>query len=318
VRPLPLLAAGLLAVAAGCGSGGGGDSQAATSSPPSGATTVPAPPPVSGPTLAAAGDIACPAGLRRTSTQCRQADTANVLAQLRSDVVAPLGDIQYDRGSLGDWRTGSFVPTWGRFKSRMRPAIGNHEYASGAPDGYRGFFGARAGPRGKYWYSYDLGSWHVVVLNSNCSIVGCRAGGAQERWLRADLSRHRTACTLAYWHHPRFSSGLHGNDRTVAPLWRALQDAGADLVLSGHDHIYERFSPQTSTGAASAKGMAEFVVGTGGRNNYPIIRVKPHSQVRRSFVYGILELTLGEGRYGWRFVPVKGLTFTDRGVARCH
>jgi 3',5'-cyclic AMP phosphodiesterase CpdA len=313
MRCLAALATGLLALAAGCGSGGSGDSQASTR-----ASTTPAPPPVSGPTLAAAGDIACPPGGQRTSTQCRQADTAKVLASLNADVVAPLGDLQYDFGTLREWRTGGFAPTWGTFKSRMRPAVGNHEYGSGPPAGYMRFFGSRVGPPGKYWYSYELGSWHVVVLNSNCSIVGCGAGGAQDRWLRADLARHRTTCTLAYWHHPRFSSGLHGNDSSLAPLWRTLERAGADLVLSGHDHSYERFGPQTSTGRASGNGIVEFVVGTGGRNNYPIFGAKPNSRVRRSFVFGVLELTLGTGQYGWRFVPVKGLSFTDRGVGRCH
>jgi len=136
--------------------------------------------------------------------------------------------------------------------------------------------------------------------------------------LRADLARHRADCTLAYWHHPRFSSGLHGNDASVAPLWATLQRAGADVVLSGHDHSYERFGPQTSTGRASPNGIVEFVVGTGGRNNYPIIRKRPNSRVRRTFVFGVLELTLGEGEYAWRFVPVGGLTFTDSGSARCH
>jgi len=257
--------------------------------------------------------------MRRGVTQCRQGDTARVIGSLDPDIVAPLGDIQYDSGSVREWRTGPFAPTWGRFKSRMRPAIGNHEYATGSSAGYFGFFGSIAGKRGNYWYSYDLGSWHVVVLNANCTIVGCRAGSPQERWLRADLARHRTDCTLAYWHQPRFSSGLHGSDAKLAPLWLTLQRAGADVVLSGHDHSYERFGPQTSTGRASARGgIVQFVVGTGGRNNYPIIRKRPNSRVRRSFVFGVLELTLGEGNYAWRFVPVAGMTFTDRGSARCH
>ena len=313
IVPAAVLAV-LVGVAVGCGSGSGGASQAAVSVPSLPARAAG----VSGPTLAAAGDIACPGGRRRTLTECRQGDTARVIERLDPDVVAPLGDIQYDRGSLRDWRTGTYRSTWGRFKSRTRPAVGNHEYATGSTAGYAGYFGSRAGPRAKYWYSYNLGSWHVVVLNSNCTIVGCRSGSAQERWLRADLARHRADCTLAYWHHPRFSSGLHGNDDSVAPLWRTLEHAGADVVLSGHDHSYERFGPQTSTGRASPNGIVQFVVGTGGRNNYPIIRKRPNSRVRRTFVFGVLELTLGEGEYAWRFVPVGGLTFTDSGSARCH
>jgi acid phosphatase type 7 len=313
---LALLAAGL-ALLAGAGACGSEDGEATFSMP------TPSPPAreaqLEGPTIAAAGDIACPRGLRRTTTRCRQGDTANVIRRLDPDVVAPLGDIQYNRGTSREYRTGSFAPTWGRFRSRSRPAIGNHEYGSGGGTaGYRGYWGARAGPAGRYWYSYDLGSWHVVVLNSNCRFVGCRAGGAQERWLRADLARHQTECTLAYWHHPRFSSGLHGSDPTVAPLWRTLERAGADVVLSGHDHSYERFGPQTSTGRASRNGMVQFVAGTGGVNNYPIIRRRPNSRVRRAFVFGVLELTLGEGSYAWRFVPVPGLTFSDRGVAQCR
>jgi hypothetical protein len=309
-----LLLAGLVFLAVACGSGSDGASQAAVSVPSLPAQAAG----VTGPTLAAAGDIACPAGQRRTSTQCRQGDTAKVLERLQPDVVAPLGDLQYDSGSPRDWRTGTFASTWGDFKSRLRPAVGNHEYATGSSAGYAGYFGSRAGPRTKYWYSYDLGSWHVVVLNANCTIVGCGAGSAQQRWLRTDLARHRTDCTLAYWHQPRFSSGLHGNDPKVAPLWATLQRAGADVVLSGHDHSYERFRAQTSTGRASTNGMVEFVVGTGGRNNYPIIRRRPNSVVRRSFVFGVLELTLGEREYAWRFVPVGGLTFTDRGSGRCR
>jgi len=307
--------AAALALLAACGS----DTQGDGSSP---ASAAPAPPAraagVAGPTLVAAGDIACPPGLRRTATRCRHADTARLIGRLDPDVVAPLGDIQYDRGELRNFRR-AYGPTWGRFRSRTRPAPGNHEYATPRAAGYFAYFGARAGPRGRGWYSYELGSWHVVVLNSVCSKVGCRAGSAQERWLRADLARHRTDCTLAYMHHPRFSSGLHGSDATVIPLWRTLQRGGADVVLSGHDHSYERFGPQTADGRASTRdGIVQFVVGTGGVNNYPIIRRRPHSRVRRSFVFGVLELTLGDGAYAWRFVPEPRFTFRDAGTARCR
>ncbi len=302
----------LAALSAGCGSSGGDGSAATAAEPP------PARGAVTGPVLAAAGDIACPIGVRVTNTQCRQGATAKVLEQLDPDVVAPLGDLQYDRGSFTEWRTGAFRPTWGQLKSRMRPAVGNHEYASGSSAPYARYFGSRAGPRGKYWYSYDLGTWHVVVLNANCTVVGCGSGSAQQRWLKADLAAHPARCTLAYWHQPRFSSGLHGNNPNTAPLWLTLQRAGAEVVLSGHDHSYERFAPQTSTGHASKTGIVQFVVGTGGRNNYPTLSRRPNSLVRRSFVFGVLKLTLGEGEYAWRFEPIKGLTFSDRGSARCH
>jgi 3',5'-cyclic AMP phosphodiesterase CpdA len=312
-RAATALSTALLLALAACGDEGtqGDGSRPAAAAPPPRAAGV------TGPTLVAAGDIACPPGLSATRTRCRQAATADVIERLDPDVVAPLGDLQYDKGELANFRR-VYAPAWGRFRARSRPAAGNHEYATPGAAGYFSYFGARAGARGRGWYSYDLGDWHVVVLNSNCSKVGCRAGSAQERWLRADLARHRADCTLAYWHHPRFSSGLHGNDATVIPLWRALERAGADVVLSGHDHSYERFGPQTATGRASHSGMVQFVAGTGGVNNYPVVRRRPNSRVRRSFVFGVLELTLGDGAYGWRFVGVPGLTFADRGSARCR
>ncbi len=296
---------------AACGGGATQGSTPAAAAPPRAAG-------VTGPTLVAAGDIACAPGLQRTATSCRHAETADVIGRLDPDVVAPLGDLQYEKGELANFRR-SYGPTWGRFKSRTRPAVGNHEWVTPGAPGYFDYFGRRAGPRGRGWYSYDLGAWHVVVLNSNCSKVGCGPRSAQGRWLRADLARHPAPCTLAYMHHPRFSSGLHGDDPTIAPLWRTLERAGADVILGGHDHSYERFGRQTASGRASSRaGMVQFVVGTGGVNNYPIVRRKPNSRVRRSFVFGVLELTLGPRAYGWRFVSVPGLTFTDRGSARCR
>jgi 3',5'-cyclic AMP phosphodiesterase CpdA len=316
VRPALAAAAllALLVVAAACGDDRARGQSGTTTTQ---ASTPPPPPGITGPTLAAAGDIACPPSMSPSRAGCRQADTAAVVRGLDPDVVAALGDLQYDRGELSNFRR-AYDPTWGRFKARTRPAPGNHEYATPGGAGYFTYWGSRAGRRGRGWYSYDVGTWHVVVLNSNCSKVGCAPGSVQERWLRADLRAHPARCTLAYWHHPRFSSGLHGNDSSVAPLWRALYDARADVILNGHDHSYERFAQQTPTAHASTNGIVEFVVGTGGVNNYPIVRRRPNSVIRRSFVFGVLELTLGEGEYGWRFVSVPGLTFTDGGTARCH
>ncbi|HEX7290817.1 MAG TPA: metallophosphoesterase [Conexibacter sp.] len=306
-----LLALGLANAASGCGDGAA-------------ATTTPAPRPaaaaharVSGPTLVAAGDVACAPGQPRSRVACHQLDTAALIARLKPDVVAALGDLQYETGSLADFQA-SFDRTWGRFRARMRPAVGNHEYGTTDAAGYFAYFGARAGRPGEGWYSYALGRWHVVVLNSNCDVVGCGAGSRQQRWLRADLAAHPTRCTLAYWHHPRFSSGLHGSDDALAPLWRTLQRGGADVALAGHDHDYERFAPQDADGRLDrAHGIVQLVVGTGGKSHYPILLPQRASRAHAS-VFGVLRLTLGRGAYRWRFVAEPGVGFRDAGTARCH
>jgi hypothetical protein len=270
-----------------------------------------------GPTLAVAGDVACAPGERRTRFACHQLDTAALVARLRPDVVAALGDLQYEAGSLADFE-GSFDKTWGRFRKRMRPAVGNHEYGTPGAAGYFAYFGERAGAPGKGWYSYTLGSWHVVVLNANCDLVGCGPRSPQQRWLAADLAAHPARCTLAYWHQPRFSSGLHGSDDALAPLWRTLQRGGADVALSGHDHDYERFAPQDADGRLDRKhGIVQFVVGTGGKSHYPLLLADRGSRAHAS-VFGVLALTLGQGAYRWRFVAEPGVGFHDRGAARCR
>ncbi len=198
--------------------------------------------------------------------------------------------------------------------------VGNHEYGTRDAAGYFSYFGGAAGDPAEGWYSYDLGSWHLIALNSECSHVGgCGAGSAQERWLRADLAAHRTACTLAYWHEPRFSSGQHGDRASYDAFWRDLYDAGAEIVLNGHDHDYERFAPQNPDGRLDlARGIREFVVGTGGASHYHFKKVKPNSEVRGTDTFGVLLLRLGSERYQWQFVPGAGKDLTDSGTGLCH
>jgi hypothetical protein len=233
--------------------------------------------------------------------------------------IALLGDNAYPNGSAADYAH-CFDPSWRGLRGRLRPVPGNHDYQTANATGYFSYFGAAAGTPyqpwpgtpGQGWYSYNVGSWHVVALNSECDAVGgCGPGSPQLVWLVADLAAHPVACTLAYWHHPRFSSGPHGDDLQTDPLWRALAAAGADIVLTGHDHDYERFAP--------IDAIRSFVVGTGGRSLYawpgaPIA----NSQVRANDTYGLLELQLGTGSYTWRFVRAAGGSFTDSGSGTCH
>jgi hypothetical protein len=261
--------------------------------------------------LLAAGDIAgCNTG----------GDTATAaLLAASGGQIATLGDNVYPNGTPEQF-AGCYGPTWGVFKGRTRPAVGNHEYATAGANGYYRYFGPAAGPPGKGWYSYNLGAWHVVVLNSNCSKIACGNGSEQERWLRADLAAHGQQCTLAYWHHPRFSSdSRHGTNAAVKPFWDALYEYGADLVLSGHAHVYERFERQDPAGRADpAYGIRQIIVGTGGRSHYGFKGVKANSEVRNAETYGVLRLTLKQGSYGWRFLPEVGKTFTDAGTTACH
>lgn len=270
-----------------------------------------APLPEGDPVLVAAGDIAS------CSSDGDEA-TARLLDGI-AGTVATLGDHVYDRGTAAEYAD-CYDPTWGRHKARTRPVPGNHDYGTPGAAGYFGYFGDAAGAAGRGWYSYDLGAWHVLALNSNCDAVGgCGAGSRQERWLRADLAAHPMACTLAYWHHPRFSSGAHGDDEETGPLWQALHDAGADVVLNGHDHDYERFAPQDPQGRADPdRGIVEFVVGTGGKELRGFGAARPHSEVRDHEAHGVLKLTLRPTGYDWAFVPIADHTFRDAGSAPCH
>jgi hypothetical protein len=262
--------------------------------------------------LVGAGDIA----------DCRDLSgaeaTAKLLEQIPGTVMA-VGDLAYPDGSRENFEC--YKRTWGRVKARTRPAPGNHEFHAAGATPYFEYFGAAAGELHKGYYSYDLGTWHIVVLNSECADVGgCQAGSRQEKWLRADLAAHPAACTLAYWHRPLFSSGsAHGNDLSVKPLWQALYDAHADVVVSGHDHDYERFAPQNADGRADpARGIREFVVGTGGKNQRPFGAIVRGSEKRNADAFGVLKLTLHRGSYDWQFIPQAGKTFADSGSDACH
>jgi acid phosphatase type 7 len=282
--------------------------QAMRFSPPS---ALPAP--KGDPVMVGAGDIA----------SCQSSGdeaTAKLVERMPGATVFTLGDDVYEDGTASEFAD-CYDPTWGRFKARTEPTVGNHEYQTPGASGYYGYFGAAAGDPSKGYYSYDLGRWHVVSLNSECGQVGgCGASSPMVAWLKNDLASHPAACTLAYFHKPLFSSGSeHGDDPRMRPIWDALYAAGTDVVLNGHDHDYERFAPQTPGGVADpARGIREFVVGTGGDSLYAFLPPKPNSQVRNVDTFGVLKLTLHPASYEWEFIPVAGETFTDSGTDSCH
>ncbi len=250
------------------------------------------------PTLIAVGDIA--------SCSSNGDERTAALVSTLPGTIAVLGDIAYENGTARDFAD-CFNPSWGRFVPRIRAALGNHEYNTGTAAVAIDLFGLPS----QGWYSYPLGAWHVIVLNSNCSRVGgCARGSPQWRWLRNDLAAHPNRCTLAYWHHPRFSSGVHGSDTAYAPFWDLLARARADVVLGGHDHVYERFAP--------LEGIRSFVVGTGGKNLTPFLWPRVGSVARGNETFGVLKLTLRPAGYDWRFMPVSGGTFSDVGTSRCR
>jgi hypothetical protein len=293
--------------------------------------------PTGDPVLAAAGDIACDPlnknfnGGAGANGVCQQRAVADaILADPSVTTVAALGDVQYECGGAAAF-TASYDPSWGRFKTRTRPAVGNHEYiasstttpatdcdATGTAAGYFSYFGSLAGQAGKGYYSYELGSWHIVVLNTTCGGAGgCSASSPQGTWLAADLAAHPAQCTLAYYHIPLFSSGGRAAQNSKA-LVQILQQAGAEVILTGHDHIYERFAPQDADGVATPNGIRAWVVGTGGANHTSIpAGAAPNSEVIDTSSFGYLKLTLHPGSYTWAFVPVGG-SFTDSGSATCH
>lgn len=271
-------------------------------------TPRPTHPPV---TLVGAGDIA----------ECDEAGdeaTAALLAGIEG-IVFTAGDNAYPDGSARDY-TECYDPAWGAHRARTRPAPGNHEYDTGSAKDYLRYFGAAAAPAGETWYSFTAGAWLVIVLDSSCDEVGgCDAGSPQGQWLAGQLATTDRRCTLAIWHHPLFSSGMHGNQDDVRPFWDALHAAGAELVVNGHDHNYERFAPQDPDGSPDPeRGIRQFVVGTGGSNLRPLEVTVANSEVRDASSHGLVRLTLREGGYDWEFVPVEGATFTDAGSGTCR
>jgi hypothetical protein len=302
VAPVAVVTLALATLVAGCalGNAGSGDASSVRSA--------------GEPVVVAAGDIASCASPGDEAT-------SELLAGIDGTIIT-LGDNAYEKGSTEDFRE-CYDPTWGRYKNRTRPVPGNHEYHTPGAEGYFDYFGEAAGDPSKGYYSYDLGRWHVVALNSIKCLekAGCHAASPQVRWLKSDLAASDDkACTLAYMHHPRFSSGeLHGSTPEVRPLWEALYEAGTDVVLAGHEHNYERFAPQDPNGEADPeRGIRQFVVGTGGKRHYEVETTLPNSEVHNDETYGVLKLTLHPEGYSWRFIPVEGETFTDSGHGRCH
>lgn len=289
---------------------------AATLSP--GAAALPAADPV----VVAAGDVACRPGRAPAPDECQQRATSDLVIDLQPQAVLALGDLQESAATLGEFRE-AYHPTWGRLFDKTYPVAGNHEYDTPGAEGYFDYFGDRAGPRGKGYYSFDLGAWHIIALNSTLcdeAFGGCGPGSDQEQWLRADLAANPATCTLAFWHAPRFSSGHYrGSSNDTEPLWQALYEARAELVLSGHAQHYERFARQDAKGNYDSRGMRQFIVGTGGQQVHPVDEPEPNSVGGNNTTLGVLKLTLHARSYDWQFVPLpKSGDYTDSGSAACR
>lgn len=276
-----------------------------------------------GAVVVAAGDVACDPqaptfnGGLGTSNTCRQSYTAELVERLEPDAVLVLGDDQYDDGSYEDYLR-SYDRTWGRFKRISHPTPGDPEDGSSL-QGYYRYWGSRAGARGRPWYSFTVGTWHVVSLSSNCSQVGgCGPRSPQLEWLRADLAANRGTCQLAFWHRPRFSSTEQTRAVQMKPIWAVLSHFGVELVLNGEAHNYERFRPQDEDGRLRPDATREFIVGTGGKSLVGFTNRSAGSERRNSTTFGVLRLSLRERSYAWRFVPLPGGTFEDAGSSSCH
>jgi len=291
-----LVAALAAAAAAGLSAGCSRSSIAPTPDPDPGGAFV----------LVGAGDIA-DCGLQGASL------TARLLDRIDGTVIT-LGDNAYPGGARVDFLN-CYDPTWGRHIDRTRPSPGNHDYDTPGAAGYFEYFGERAGPPGEGYYRYTVGAWTVMALNSE---TGVRSNSVQAAWLRANLSVIPTRCTLAYWHRPLFSSGPNGNNADMRDIWRILYEFGVDLVLTGHDHLYERFAPQDPDGRPDqSRGIRQITAGTGGGPLTPFAAIRPNSEVR-GVGWGVLKLTLAESSYSWEFIPVEGGSLRDSGTSQCH
>ena len=263
--------------------------------------------------IAAAGDVACPNAT--SSPGCRAPDTAKLIKSLKPKLVLALGDLAYESGSVSDFNAG-YAKSWGAFKVSTFPVPGNHEYRTDGAAGYRQWWGSGVTPGGHTWHSQRVGLWLVLGLDSDCAEVGgCDPASPQGQWLAAHLV-NAPKCVLAIWHHPRRSSGLHGDNSAVQPLWQQLAAAGADVVLNGHDHDYERFAPMDSDAKPASTGMREFVVGTGGKQPYPIVRKSAGSETSVQGIPGVLSLNLGSAGWSWRFITTDGAV-RDSGSSNC-
>ena len=266
---------------------------------------------VTGPLVVAVGDIACPPGAQTTPSACREQDTAALATSLRPRRVLALGDLQYDAGSRYGFRH-SYAHSWGALRSITRPVPGNHEYRTAGAKGYYSYFSGRQ-PGAPGYYAYDVGSWRVYALNTNCGEIGC---ARENRWLARDMQRNPHRCTLLQMHHPRYSSGQHGSNAFVRPLWRTALAHGADVAVAGHDHHYERFRPMNAAGTPVRGGITSFVAGAGGRSLYGLSVTVAGSVVRQPDAFGVLALRLGKGRYAWEYRSVDGAVL-DEGTRRC-
>jgi acid phosphatase type 7 len=266
---------------------------------------------VNGPLIVAQGDISCAPGQERTATSCQSAATLRLAKRYDPRVVLALGDLQYETGALSAYES-SYAATWGSLKAITRPVPGNHEYGTEGAAGYYGYFENRQpGPPG--YYAFDVGTWRVYALNSNCDVVDC---GRQNRWLDRQMSTNPRRCTAITMHHPRYSSAKHGSNDSVAPFWQTALRHRTDVALAGHDHVYERFRRMDASGGQSATGIASFVAGAGGKTLYGFGSPVPGSAARHNRTFGVLALRLGKGSYAWEYRTIDGEVM-DLGSARC-